>query len=138
MTTLLNILYETFKKSLEERNLKQTPERFAILRAISHLEIPFHIDDLKEHLIQSKYHVSRSTIYNTLKLLEEIGIIEKHLIHNKVYYSLLSPDQNQFTLISQNGVNPIEIEEELIELLISYINKKYSASVKQIKISFIE
>lgn len=69
---------KTFNRWLEDKRLRKTQERFAVLKAAWHLGGHFGAEDLREQLERTGYHVSRATVYNTLGLLEECGVLRRH------------------------------------------------------------
>ncbi|MDE6330725.1 MAG: transcriptional repressor [Muribaculaceae bacterium] len=64
---------------LQRRHLRKTPERYAILTKAVELSAHFDVDQLYNALEAEGYHVSRATVYNTLELLCEAGILNRHL-----------------------------------------------------------
>lgn len=67
-----------FNRWLESKHLRKTQERFAMLKAAWAMPGHFGAEELLKHLESSGYHVSRATVYNTLTLLEECGVIRRH------------------------------------------------------------
>lgn len=67
-----------FNRWLESKRLRKTQERFAMLKAVWAMEGHFGAEHLLSHLESIGYHVSRATVYNTLGLLEECGVIRRH------------------------------------------------------------
>ncbi len=63
---------------LKSRKLRCTPERFAILDKVCEMSKHFSIDTLYKAVETDGYHVSRATIYNTMDLLTEAGIVHIH------------------------------------------------------------
>lgn len=49
-----------------------------MLKAAWYMPGHFGAEELLKHLEASGYHVSRATVYNTLTLLEECGVIRRH------------------------------------------------------------
>jgi Fur family ferric uptake transcriptional regulator len=74
---------EHFSAYLTEQNLRKTGERYTILDEICAFSGHFDIDTLYERLNQTKYHVSKATLYNTLEVLIDAGIIIRHQISAK-------------------------------------------------------
>lgn len=131
-------LYRQFANELLSRNLKQTQERFAILRAIIQLKAPFQIHFLRKQLLSQKYYVSRSTLYNTMKLMDEIGFVDKIIVEGKLFYELKSPSKNIYFIVNQNERKIISIDKEVEDFLISNIEQKFNISIKSMKITFFE
>jgi Fur family ferric uptake transcriptional regulator len=72
---------ETFSTYMETHGLRKTPERFAILEEIYTRADHFDADDLYNSMKDSKYRVSRATVYNTLELLLDCNLVRKHQFH---------------------------------------------------------
>lgn len=76
-----------FIEYLQSKNLRKTPERFAILREIYTIKSHFDIDTLYNQMKNNKYLVSRATLYNTIELLLDSGLVIKHQFgHNCSQY----------------------------------------------------
>ena len=81
-------LHNQFEAFIKSRNKRQTQERYKILDKIVERGSHFDIDDLYTDL-ESTYHVSRATVYNTVNLLYESGILNRsHLQGNQTLYEL--------------------------------------------------
>lgn len=74
----LDEVREVFRAFLKARNLRQTPERFAILDEVYRSDGHFDADELYIRLKGSNVQVSRATIYNTLDLLVACDLVGRH------------------------------------------------------------
>ncbi len=70
---------DTFTKYLKESGKhRATPERFAILDAVLESQGHFDAEGLYYRLISSGSKVSKATVYNTLDLLKDCGLVSKY------------------------------------------------------------
>jgi Fur family ferric uptake transcriptional regulator len=67
-----------FTAYLEQNKHRKTPERFAILDEIYSHNQHFDVDELYIQMKSRNYRVSRATVYNTLDLLLDSGLVKKH------------------------------------------------------------
>jgi Fur family transcriptional regulator, ferric uptake regulator len=78
---------EVFRNYLRERGLKATSERQTLVRAILSSQEHFEPEDLLVSLRQQGIRVGKATIYRTLPLLVDAGILRRAFVgHNRAYY----------------------------------------------------
>ena len=74
-------VHDRLTSYMEEKSMRKTPERYEILRVAELANGIFTIDGLmqlmKEH---GKFQVSRATIFNTMELFCDAGLVIKHPI----------------------------------------------------------
>ena len=78
---------DVLKQYLQEKGFRNTPERYTILEEIYNLNHHFNVDDLYLLMMQKKYHVSKATIYNTIEIFLDAGLIRKHQFGEKTLTS---------------------------------------------------
>ena len=69
---------EAFVQFLKERGLRRTPERFAVVDKVLSMNDHFYVESLREAMEADGYRVSRATLYNTIQLLLESGLVRRH------------------------------------------------------------
>lgn len=74
---------ETLTAYLQEKKLRSTKERYVVLEEIMGGDGHFDAEELYARLRTHGHKVSRATVYNTLDLLVECGIISKYSFGEK-------------------------------------------------------
>lgn len=69
---------ETLTQYLNEKKLRPTRERFLLLEEIMRTNGHFDADELFAMMSEKKLKASRATVYNTLDLLVDCGLISKY------------------------------------------------------------
>lgn len=77
------IVKNVFIKFLTEKGQRKTSERFAILNEIYSLNEHFEVDTLYQIMSSKNYDISIATLYNTLDLLLQCGLVQKHQFGSK-------------------------------------------------------
>ncbi|MFI5201644.1 MAG: Fur family transcriptional regulator [Candidatus Kapaibacterium sp.] len=70
--------HEHFRKFLQEGQYRITPERFDVLDAVLAWNDHFDADNLFIYLKNNGSKVSRATVYKTLSLLHECGLVSRY------------------------------------------------------------
>ena len=114
-----------FKKYIKEKNLKFTQQRETILDEILNTKGHFQVEDIVHNIKNKNINVSRATVYRTLNILKDMGLVTEVIkFDNKTIYEI-SLKEHHDHLICTNCGKIIEFHEEEIEKLQDKICKNY-------------
>ncbi len=116
--TAMAPLCSVFRRFLRSQNLKYTPERADILNAIIEQDDLFEVDQLLMEMRRRGHRVSKATIYRTVKLLQDAGIITQALFDSKqAHYQLIYGKAARDFMVCMKTGDHIEFsDDELVKL----------------------
>tara|TARA_B100000683_G_C12240934_1_gene453213 strand:+ start:195 stop:629 length:435 start_codon:yes stop_codon:yes gene_type:complete len=119
----------SLEKICQDRGLRLTEQRKVIVRLLEETisDTKFHpdVDEIYSRAIKIDKKISVATVYRTVKLLEENGIIDKHEFKaGKARYEV-STDNHHDHLIDINSGEIIEFVDDDIEKLKKRIANKH-------------
>ncbi len=123
---------ERFLAFLEGKALRMTSQRQAIIDTVFNTEEHFTAEQLLEWARKRDKSVSRATVYRTLPLLTESGLVrEMDFGKDHKYYDPNYADHpNHSHLICNDCEKIVEFEDEKISKLEDEISRKLGFSVK--------
>ncbi len=117
---------ETFTKFLRDGQYRITPERFEVLDAVMAWDDHFDADNLFINLKNNGSKVSRATVYKTLNLLHECGLVSRYRFsqgHAQYEKTVDRPDHDHLICTTCNKI--IEFDNARVvklqnEICVSY------------------
>lgn len=111
---IIEPLCAVFRRRLKAEGLKYTPERARILDAIIQMDEVFEAEALLERMKSAGFRVSKATIYRTIRLLADAGIIQQVLLAgDQAHYQLAYGSRSTGILVNvdTNEITPIDVPE---------------------------
>lgn len=122
----MNTEKDIFKEYLMERGLKFTPERDAILEEVFEKHEHFDVEKLYRRLNSKGKHISRATIYRTIPILIDSGLVSKAMrFMDRIYYEHTYGHKHHAHMICINCGKVIEFNDKRVEKIIEEITKNH-------------
>ena len=123
---LMAPLCSVFRRYLRSQDLKYTPERADILDAIIAEDGLFEAESLMDSMRSDDHRVSKATLYRTVKLLREAGIIQEVTIDGKQsHYQLIYGRKPIDALVCMRTGKRIEFSSEEVVAIRNKICKEH-------------
>ncbi len=119
-----------FKGQLAQKKIKLTRERKRIYDRVTHLSGHFDAEALYELLKKEKSGIARGTVFRTIPLLLESGVIQSSVGKGKgEFFERANPKRHHDHIICVGCERVIEYHCDEIEKLQKGICKKYGADL---------
>ena len=116
---------DTIEKKCLDKGVKLTDQRRKIAKVMSESHDHPDVDELYNRVIKIDSKISIATVYRTVKLFEELGILTKHDFKGgKARYEKISEGHHDHSIDIKTG-EIIEFLDEEIENLQNKVAAKY-------------
>ena len=114
----------TIEEKCKVKGVRLTDQRKIIAQAMANATDHPDVDELHKRVTAVDKKISIATVYRTVKLFEEAGIVEKHDFKGGKARYEQSPDEHHDHLIDINSGEIIEFVDKEIEKLQNNVAKK--------------
>ena len=120
----MKIYMNNIEEKCKTKGVRLTDQRRIIAEVMSKATDHPDVDELHKRINKIDKKISIATVYRTVKLFEESGIVEKHDFKGGKARYEQAPDEHHDHLIDINSGDIIEFVDENIEILQQKVAKK--------------
>lgn len=112
-----------WQDELRSRGYRLTPQRQLVLEAVHHLEHATP-DEIHAHVRERASRVNVSTVYRTLELLEDLGLVtHTHLSHGAPTYHSSAVPQHVH-LVCRSCQSVYDIDPDVVQPMVSRLHEQ--------------
>jgi Fur family transcriptional regulator, ferric uptake regulator len=115
---------DRLEKLCVDKGMRMTEQRRVIARVLSHAEDHPDVEELHRRAHDIDPHISIATVYRTVRLFEESGIIDRHDFRDGRSRYEEAPEHHHDHLIDMKTGKVIEFTDDDIEALQNAIAKR--------------
>jgi Fur family ferric uptake transcriptional regulator len=132
---VLEPLCAVFRRKIKSEGLKYTPERAQVLDSVVRQEGTFDVDLIITQVRKTGIRVSKATVYRTMKLLQEAGIIQRVLFDGEIaHYQLVYGQTNQQMLIDVERGSSKDVQIPQLIGLCRQVAKLHGYDLKSVRL----
>ncbi|MDL2238876.1 transcriptional repressor [Bacteroidales bacterium OttesenSCG-928-K22] len=138
----IEIIKNIFLKHLEDNKMRVTGERLAVFDFVSKTDEHFEVDslfaDMRHYMNKTKFRISRATLYNTLDILVECGIVKKYQFAGKAFEYEFVKDikEAHHHLINTETKKIIEFQDKRIDKIKRELEIKHGVVIDSCQLTF--
>lgn len=117
--------HESLEERLSAKGLRMTEQRRTIARVLDAAQDHPDVEELYARASDVDPHISISTVYRTMKLFEEVDLVERHDFRDGRSRYETIPDEHHDHLIDLRSGAVIEFRSEEIEKLQERIAREH-------------
>jgi Fur family ferric uptake transcriptional regulator len=119
-----------FREFIKGQGLRQTPERETIIKEIFSTHNHFDVDELFVRLRNKQKKISKASLYRTIPLLIERGLIKEVYFENgHLHYECLLGQEHHCHLRCVACGTIVEFADDEVEIIQARLAKKYNFAV---------
>jgi Fur family ferric uptake transcriptional regulator len=129
---------QKFREYIKEKGLRNTPERETIIDEIFSIHDHFDVDELFLRLRNKKNRISKASLYRTIPLLLDSGLIKEVYFENgHLHYEHIYGHKQHCHLRCVSCGRIIEFADDAITTIQVRIEKKYDFAITSHRFEFL-
>jgi Fur family ferric uptake transcriptional regulator len=114
-----------FRLALKQRGLRMTPQRQLILDAVASLQGHISADQVYQQVIRQFPDVNVTTVYRTLEVLEELGLMRHTHFHDGVAQFERTDEAHHHHMVCSRCGADWELDLDLLQPLAVELKRRY-------------
>jgi Fur family ferric uptake transcriptional regulator len=128
---IIEPLCAVFRRKLKAEGLKYTPERAQVLDTVLSFDGLFEAERVLDAVRKSGLRVSKATVYRTIKLLQESGIIQRALFdQEQTHYQVVYGKTPRDTIVRVDTGETLEVDIPELQALRDAVCRAHGLTAK--------